>query len=209
METQTQVSTPKSTPPILVIAAIAVVIFSATGTAAIMGWLPTSSGSTNDNAAETEQHSQDTQKSQESAAKSSPTSSQKPAISARKPAAAVKVAAAPVKTVCIDCGVIESITAVKTRGEGSGLGAVGGAVVGGLVGNQFGGGDGKKVTTAAGVIGGALAGHQIEKEVKATQSYAVTVRLENGSTKVFSVATAPSWQAGDKVRIVNGEIQAL
>lgn len=32
----------------------------------------------------------------------------------------------------------------------------------------------------------------------------VTVRYEDGSTGVFSLADAPAWQAGDKVRVVDG-----
>lgn len=202
METQTQVPVkPRSTPPILVIAAIAVVIFSATGTAAIMGWLPTSFGSTdNDAALETRTDSATT-----AAAASTATGTTAPAARPEP----VELAAAPVKTVCDECGVIESVREIKQPGEGSGLGAVGGAVVGGLVGHQFGGGDGKKVTTAAGAIGGALAGHQVEKEVKATRSYEITVRLEDGSSTVVHSANAPGWQTGDKVRVVNGEIRSI
>ena len=196
METQTQIPKSRSTSPILVIAAIAVAIFSATGTAAIMGWLPTSSAGTNENAAvaaETEQAAVNTAAAQ---------------IVEPKPAP-VQVAAAPVEPVCDGCGVVESIHEIKKRGEGSGIGAVGGAVVGGLVGNQFGGGSGKKITTVAGAVGGAFAGHQIEKEVKATKSYEVTVRLDDGSTEVVNASTASSWQAGDKVKIVNGQIQSI
>lgn len=183
MATQELGPTPKkSIPPILWIVAVAVVIFSATGTAAIMGWLPTSFGSTNENVAVT---TKDTRKDTPGSAATVPTA----------------------KTVCSECGTIESIREIKLRGAGSGLGAVGGAVVGGLVGNQIGGGDGKKVATAAGVIGGAVAGHQIEKEVTATRSYETTVRLNDGSTRLISSATMPSWQNGDKVKVVNGGIQ--
>ncbi len=198
METQTQIPKPKSTPPILVIAAIAVVIFSATGTAAMMGWLPTSIAGTNENAAvatEPEQAAVNTSAAQVAEPEPEP--------------APVQVAAAPVEPVCEACGVVESIREIKKRGDGTGIGAIGGAVVGGLVGNQFGGGTGKKIITVAGAVGGAFAGHQIEKEVKATKSYEITVRLDDGSTRVVNAATAPSWQAGDKVKLVNGRIQSL
>jgi len=198
METQTQISKSKSTSPTLVIAAVAVVIFSATGTAAILGWLPASSARTNEYAAvATAPEEAAVITAAESVAEPKP-----------KPAP-VQVAAAPVEPVCDACGVVESVHEIKERGDGSGIGAVGGAVVGGLIGNQFGGGSGKKITTVAGAVGGAFAGHQIEKEVKATKSYEITVRLDDGSTEVVNTSAASSWQTGDKVKIVNGQIRSI
>lgn len=37
-------------------------------------------------------------------------------------------------------------------------------------------------------------------------SYETTVRFEDGRTSVFSHAKQPAWKAGDKVRVVDGEI---
>jgi outer membrane lipoprotein SlyB len=104
--------------------------------------------------------------------------------------------------------VIESTRKVSSKGEGSGIGAVGGAVVGGLLGNQVGAGRGNTVATAIGAVGGAMAGNEVEKRVKATQSYEVTVRLDDGSRRVISEANAPAWHAGDRVKIVGGAIRA-
>ena len=42
-------------------------------------------------------------------------------------------------------------------------GAIIGAVVGGLLGNQVGGGDGKKLATVAGAVGGGFAGREIDR----------------------------------------------
>ena len=42
-------------------------------------------------------------------------------------------------------------------------GTVAGALVGGLLGNQVGGGDGRKVATVAGLVGGAYAGRAIDR----------------------------------------------
>ena len=215
MEIQTEVPTQtRSTPPILVIAAVAVVIFSATGTAAIMGWLPQSSGKTRGEAnveSNLVAAAPDSSAAAPADAASPPTGTVTEArgTSAASSVEPTKVAAASTSPACDQCGIIESVREIKQRGEGSGIGAVGGAVVGGLVGHQFGGGDGKKITTAAGAIGGALAGHQIEKEVKATRRYEVTVRLDDGSIRVIDAAGAPDWKAGDRVRLVNGEIRAL
>ena len=198
METQTQISKSKSTSPTLVIAAVAVVIFSATGTAAILGWLPASSARTNEYAA--------VATAPEEAAV---ITEAEPVAEPKSKPAPVQVAAAPVEPVCDACGVVESVHEIKERGDGSGIGAVGGAVMGGLIGNQFGGGSGKKITTVAGAVGGAFAGHQIEKEVKATKSYEITVRLDDGSTEVVNTSAASSWQTGDKVKIVNGQIRSI
>jgi uncharacterized protein YcfJ len=50
-------------------------------------------------------------------------------------------------------------------------GSVTGAVVGGVIGNQVGSGDGKKVATAAGVIGGGIAGHEIQEGMQERNTY--------------------------------------
>ncbi|MHB1142391.1 MAG: outer membrane lipoprotein [Sulfuricaulis sp.] len=109
---------------------------------------------------------------------------------------------------CTDCGRIESVQEVVTRGEGSGLGAVGGAVVGGAVGHQVGSGRGQDLATVAGAVGGAVAGNEIEKRVKSTKSYAITVRLDDGSSRVFYEASPPTWRPGDQVKVTNGAIQS-
>ena len=40
-----------------------------------------------------------------------------------------------------------------------------------------------------------------------TTSYQVTVRFEDGTSRVVSQPTAPSWRAGDPVRVIDGQIQ--
>ena len=62
--------------------------------------------------------------------------------------------------------------------------------------------------TAVGAVGGAIAGNEIEKRVKSTKSYAITVRFDDGTSRVINEANAPSWRAGDKVKVVNGVIQS-
>ena len=109
---------------------------------------------------------------------------------------------------CAECGVIESVREIDAKGTGSGLGAVGGAVVGGVLGNQVGGGRGQTAMTVVGAVGGAVAGNEIEKRVKSTKSYEITVRLDDGSTHVISEAHAPTWRIGDKIKLVNGVIQS-
>src|SRR5204863_1211892 len=71
-----------------------------------------------------------------------------------------------VAAICAECGVVQSVHEVDTKGEGSGIGAVGGAVVGGVLGHQVGEGNGKKLATVVGAVGGAFAGNEIEKRAK-------------------------------------------
>ncbi|HJW03932.1 MAG TPA: glycine zipper 2TM domain-containing protein [Azospira sp.] len=109
---------------------------------------------------------------------------------------------------CRECGVIESVQEVDQKGEGTGLGAIAGGVLGGLLGSQIGAGHGKDVAAVAGAVGGAYAGHQVEKNVRSTKQYQVTVRLEDGSSRVFTESTMPGWRIGERVRVENGAIVA-
>lgn len=208
METQVSKIEPesgKSPQAIIWIAGIALTLFCAVGIAAVMGWIPSSMGGSSDKAAI---ESQSAVKAP-AAAKSPGAAKTHAANATATPPVPVPVpvqVAAAVK--CAECGVIESVREIDAKGSGSGLGAVGGAVVGGLLGNQAGGGRGKDVMTVVGAVGGAVAGNEVEKRVKTTKTYEVTVRLYDGSSRVISQASAPTWRTGDKVKVVNGAIQS-
>lgn len=196
METQAS----KSTHPLLLIAGIAVILFCAAGVAAIMGWIPTTIGGAGASASKPD-------KIAEAPAAPARPAQARPA-QAKPHQAPVQVANnAPAKAKCAECGVIESVREIEKAGQATGLGAVGGAVVGGVVGNQVGGGRGRDVMTVVGAVGGAVAGNQIEKKVKSTKSYEITIRLEDGSVRTVNEANPPAWKAGDKVRLINGQIQ--
>ena len=110
------------------------------------------------------------------------------------------VQAAPrAASVCATCGKVESVTTVNQKGEGTGLGVVGGAVVGGLVGSQIGGGSGKNVATVLGAVGGGVAGNEVEKRARATTSYQVRVRMDDGTLRTLTQSTAPV--VGQKVTV--------
>jgi outer membrane lipoprotein SlyB len=115
-------------------------------------------------------------------------------------AAAERSAPQP-RAICYDCGTIESIREIKQAGEGSGVGAVAGGVAGAVLGRQVGGGRGRDLATVAGAVGGAVAGHQVEKHVKSSVVYEITVRMDDGSIRALSQAQPPTWRAGDKVRV--------
>ena len=110
---------------------------------------------------------------------------------------------------CRDCGTVEGIREVKHEGEGTGLGAIGGGVLGGLLGNQIGGGKGKTVGAVVGAVGGAYAGNAVEKNIRSTKSYEITVRLDDGNTRVISEPQPPTLQRGDRVRLHNGQLSRL
>jgi outer membrane lipoprotein SlyB len=110
--------------------------------------------------------------------------------------------------ICYDCGRVESINAIQAEGQPTGVGMIAGGVIGGLIGNQIGGGNGKKVATVAGAVGGGYAGHQIEKQNRTTTTYQVRVRMEDGVVRTFAFDTQPQWTAGDRVRVVNGQLRS-
>jgi outer membrane lipoprotein SlyB len=109
--------------------------------------------------------------------------------------------------VCSNCGEVVSVRAVQHHGPTTGVGAVGGAVVGGLIGNQFGGGNGRTLTTIAGAVGGGYVGNNIEKNARTTTSFEVIVRMDNGKTRRFNMG-ADRWRRGDLVRVRNGSLIA-
>ena len=178
---------------------IAITLFCATGIAALAGWLPTSFSQSGGSAVEV-------------AAVAPPVAAKAHTAQAAHVQTQAKanpvVAPKPTPVKCVDCGVIESTREIAVKGEGTGLGAAGGAVLGGLLGNQVGGGRGKDLATVVGAVGGVVAGNEIEKRAKSTKSYEVTVRLNDGSTRVVSEANVPLWRAGDHVKMVEGSIRA-
>jgi outer membrane lipoprotein SlyB len=111
--------------------------------------------------------------------------------------------------ICKECGTVEAIRQIEVKGEGTGLGAVGGAVVGGLLGNQVGGGHGKSAMTLLGAVGGGLAGNQIEKNARKQVRYQISVRLDDDTVRTFTQDQQPTWRDGDRVRIVEGKITLL
>ena len=112
-------------------------------------------------------------------------------------------APAPVQAVCSTCGVVQSISPMTQTGTSTGTGAVIGAVVGGVAGNQVGGGTGNKVATAAGVIGGAILGNNIEQNRNSSTWYDVVITMQDGSKQYVSIQNPGSISPGSAV-YVNG-----
>ena len=107
---------------------------------------------------------------------------------------------------CRECATVERVREVKQEGDGTGLGAIGGGVLGGLLGNQIGRGRGSTVGAVVGAVGGAYAGNEVEKHARSSKHYEITVRLDDGNTRVFTESQPPSLQRGDRVRVSSGQL---
>lgn len=106
-------------------------------------------------------------------------------------------------------GYIESVYMTEKKGESKGVGAVAGGAVGGLVGNSFGRGNGRTAATVLGVVGGALAGNEIEKHARTVKTWHVVVKLDDGSTRTLNQDSAPGWRQGEEVRLADGRLTRL
>lgn len=216
METQ---NTKPNTHPIMVIAAVAVVLFCGVGSAALLGWLPNSNATVPDKVAGMPPVPQQQEQEQQQLHQQQQMAYAEPA----PVAANYAQNAAPVMSQgqgqmqeqqarnapCSNCGVVESVRRIEHRPDGSGVGAVGGAVLGGLLGNQVGGGHGRQLATVAGAVGGAVAGNQIEGNMKTTYSWNIVVRMDNGNKRTIHASSAPQWRNGDPVRIVKGQLRSI
>ena len=119
------------------------------------------------------------------------------------------VAQAPaVQPKCLDCGTVEAVREIEQKGEGSWIGPVAGGVGGAILGKQMGKGTGNTIMTILGAAGGAYAGHEIEKHVRSTKRWEVSVRLDDGSVRSLSYDAQPAWRAGERVRYLNGALIA-
>lgn len=197
--------------PVVAIAAVSVIIFSAVGVGVMTGVIPGSLSKDGEPQATAKTDAPKTaaapaapeKKTASAAPKRAPASEAPKRTAASEP---VRVASAP--SVCTNCGTVESVNVIEQKGEGSGLGAIAGGVAGAVLGNQVGGGSGRKIATVAGAAGGAYAGHQVEKHVKSTKRYDVAVRMQDGTSRTFSYDSQPAYRAGDKVKVVEGALVA-
>jgi outer membrane lipoprotein SlyB len=110
-------------------------------------------------------------------------------------------------------GVVQSVELVQqgstSSNTGIGLGTIAGAVAGGLLGSQIGGGTGQLAATAAGVAGGAYAGHAYDNRARTQTAdvYRYTIRMDNGSYQYATMDASSGLRAGDRVRIENNMVQ--
>lgn len=196
--------------PLMVIVSLAIILVCGLSAAALLGWLPSSTGHNPDAVVDSnvplDKNGKPIVDDGAPAKAAAPTSH--PRVAAARTSQPTQHAALASPAACDNCGVVVAVNPVETHGQGTAVGTAGGAIVGGLLGNQVGSGNGRKLATVAGAIGGAMAGNTIEGNMKTTRSYNVVVRLSDGSTRTFHQAEQPGWRSGDKVRIVDGAIRS-
>lgn len=108
---------------------------------------------------------------------------------------------------CESCGTVIASHSYEQKAEhGSGAGAVTGALVGGLLGNRVGGGNGRKLATVAGAVGGGYAGNEIERSARSRTLTEVKVRMDNGSVRKFTEEGRSQHYQGEHVRVVHGRL---
>ena len=112
---------------------------------------------------------------------------------------------------CADCGIVTRINQVASgRSAPSATGAVLGGIVGAVAGHEIsdhtGGSRGNKnIAAAAGTVGGALAGNQIQKNVT-SDTFDITVRMDDGRTVVVNQRDLGGIRENTYVRVVNGKV---
>jgi len=191
--------------PLIAVAAVSIIVFSAVGIGVMTGVIPSSFSKSAEQAAPATSTVANKAESKATVPAETRKTTATQKREAEKPAQVT--AAEPAKpAVCSNCGRVETVEVFEQKGEGTGLGAVAGGVVGGVLGNQIGSGSGRKIATVAGAAGGAFAGHEIEKRAKATKHYEVTVRLDDGSVRRFSYDNEPPYRTGDRIKVVDGAL---
>jgi outer membrane lipoprotein SlyB len=201
----TKASNPKGVLyPLLVIAAISVIILSILGAAAIAGWLPRAQ-SGNEKSPPQQQGAITAPSTERGGdyrvADNRDTDNRAADNRVAESRGADNRDMAPT---CADCGVVASIAPVEVKGRTNGLGLIAGGVTGALVGNQIGHGNGNALATIGGAAGGAYAGNEIEKHVKKSVQYKVRVRMPDGTFRTTYQSAAPAFAVGDKVKVSNG-----
>ncbi|KNY11100.1 hypothetical protein AKG08_05265 [Achromobacter piechaudii] len=220
MNTSTRIQQARSgLHPLVAAAAIAVIVMCAVGVAAVMGWLPSPSANPHADTPVAEAGPENANLAPAPQEASAPASRQAqqsaPATQQARPASASAPRApapAPAQQACQSCGVVETIRQVQVPVKDNSdhlVGTIGGGVVGGVVGNQFGGGSGKTALTVLGAVGGALAGREVERNIRQQQTvthYELTVRMSDGSARQFRSAQPFAFASGDHVRVENNQL---
>ncbi len=193
--------------PMLVIASVSVIIFSALGIATLTGVMPNALSQKHELSSSSPSTASDPQAypppptGHTAAAATQPAERRPPAPRAYPSQPVARVAAD-----CASCGVVESIQTQEVKGQGSGLGIIAGGVVGGILGNQVGAGHGRDLATVAGAVGGGFAGNEIEKNARKQVNYVVRVRMQDGSVRAITQSSQPGVVVGERVRIQHGAL---
>lgn len=86
----------------------------------------------------------------------------------------------------------------------SGGGAIAGGAVGGVAGSAVGGGTGRTLAIIGGALLGALAGNAVEDRMGKKEGLEITVRLDNGETRVIAQEADLSILMNQRVQVISG-----
>ena len=189
--------------PLLAAAAVSLIVLSGVALAAMTGMIPVTKSE--DSVLETPENV-----AQPVASEAVPAPRPKPKPLARSVPLAEPVPVVEAPRPVVPAGqlaTVEAVREVKAPGEAKGVGAIAGGAVGGVLGNKL--GKGKAIAMVLGAAGGAFAGHQIEKQVRSEKRWEISLRLDDGSQRTLPSEVEPAWRAGDRVRIIDNQLQAI
>ncbi|CAN1568005.1 SlyB Outer membrane lipoprotein [Burkholderiaceae bacterium] len=86
----------------------------------------------------------------------------------------------------------------------SGGGAIAGGAIGGVAGSAVGGGTGRTLAVIGGALLGALAGNAVEERMGKKDGLEITVRLDNGETRVIAQEADLPIMMNQRVQVVSG-----
>lgn len=102
-------------------------------------------------------------------------------------------------------GTVEAVRNVVIQNEkGSGAGALAGGALGGVAGSSIGGGRGQILAAIGGGLLGAMAGDAVEHNMGKSAGLEITVRLDNGETRVIAQEADVALGVGQRVRVISG-----
>ena len=102
-------------------------------------------------------------------------------------------------------GTVVNVRPITIQKEGtSGAGLVAGGAAGGVVGSTIGGGTGRTLAILGGAVLGALAGDAVEEYVGKKDGLEITVKLDNGETRVIAQEADVALMLNQRVQVISG-----
>ncbi len=105
-------------------------------------------------------------------------------------------------TTLVQVGRVTEVRDMTVAGGQRGVGAMVGTVLGAVLGSTIGSGYGSTAASVGGSIAGGVAGNAIERSAGTRTETQVTVQLDSGELRTYSVGSGELYRIGDPVRIV-------
>ena len=102
-------------------------------------------------------------------------------------------------------GTVTAVRPITIQKDGtSGAGMVAGGAIGGVAGSSVGGGTGRTLAIIGGALLGAVAGNAVEEQVGKKDGLEITIRLDNGETRVIAQEADVPFSVGQRVQVISG-----